>query len=119
MNAPEISRDLSGNIFAPSMVACPLKNRQEIGMGRCVENQRENGCHCEHALPSLRRIKEHLAQPGNRQAGTFEQDERGRAEALDEIAGLMERAEHIEKDRPPELKPPTLAETYRQAQSPD
>lgn len=80
-----------------TVVPCPLK-RSQIAVGRCVEYQQENGCHCEHALTSLRFVRRKLDEDdSSREAGFQER----RAEKLDEIRELTARAEQIEAARPP------------------
>lgn len=79
-----------------TVVPCPLK-RSQIAVGRCVEYQQENGCHCEHALTSLRLVRRHLELDDSHGAG----DAIRRAEKLDEIRELTARAEQIEAARPP------------------
>jgi hypothetical protein len=124
------TRELDRAAFATisgSFVPCPLKAGAQIAAGRCVEWQQENGCHCEHALPSLRRVEKHLTDEPARKAGPGDAMlavvEERRLEQLDGVRTLIERAEQMEKARPvvvakaPVPPPrPTLAQTYREAQ---
>jgi hypothetical protein len=86
--------------FAPtpgSMVSCPVKDGAQIGAGRCVEWQRDNGCHCDNALVSLRVVEEALQGRSHQEP---EDDARERIERLDDVRRLIVRAEQIEKQRP-------------------
>jgi hypothetical protein len=101
------TRDLAGGPAPGSAVPCPLKGGAQIAHGRCVEWQRDNGCHCEFALVSLRRVDEllHLGPvaPTNTERGQMARGahpEDDRQERLDEVRGLIARAMQMEKTRP-------------------
>lgn len=98
MNEPG-TRELDRGAPPGTVVPCPLKAGAMIGVGRCVEWQRDNGCNCEHALVSLRRVEELLAEKRSATSESAE-DEEARVERLDEVRGLIARAEQIEKERP-------------------
>jgi hypothetical protein len=81
-----------------TVVPCPLKQGARIGVGRCVEWQRDNGCHCEHALVALSATKKHLEHP--HQSTESEDAAAERAEQLDAVRELIRRAEQLERVRP-------------------
>lgn len=92
-----------------SSVACPLKGGAQIGNGRCVEWQRDNGCHCENALVALRGEEERLlAYPDpvpredqrNKGVPSARAIWQQQQQQLQEVRQLIARAEQIEKSRP-------------------
>jgi hypothetical protein len=111
-------RDLHTLPDPTSTVPCPLREQQHIAMGRCVEYQRDAGCHCEHALGALRRTEKFLIDPRGPQSAY---DATAQADQLDGVRALIERAVQIEKARP--AHPPGPMSTpmpleYREARRP-
>lgn len=97
------TRELDRAASPGSSVACPLKGGAQIGNGRCVEWQRDNGCHCGNALVALRRVEEHLVQEPLRDGGKVDNIvavKVERIQQLEQVRGLIARAEQIEKARP-------------------
>jgi hypothetical protein len=104
------SRELDRASAPGTDVPCPLKRGERIAMGRCVEWQLANGCHCEHALVAIRRVEMVLSEEparvakhtlGQRHGAIKLADvERQREEQLEALRGLHARAKEIEKQRP-------------------
>lgn len=91
------TRELAFAATPGSSVPCPLKGGAQIAHGRCVEWQRDNGCHCEYALVSLRREHDHLYGSPRQELPA---DAAARHEKLEEVEGLIKRAEALEAARP-------------------
>lgn len=111
------SRELDRPATPGTVVPCPLKNGAQIAVGRCVEWQDENGCHCEFALVSLGLVKELVeaetiftgdSKPGAElRIAALEADRDAR---LAKIRDLTARAKEIETARPPPIPKATPAE---------
>jgi hypothetical protein len=96
------TRELAFAATPGSSVPCALKGGAQIAPGRCVEWQVENDCHCEFALVSLRHVEEALKAP-IREAGpveTIAEAKAQRLKQLDEVRGLIARAEKLEREKP-------------------
>lgn len=110
------SRELDRPATPGTVVPCPLKSGAQIAVGRCVEWQDENGCHCQFALFSLGLVKKLVegetitgdSKPGSElRIAAREADRDAR---LAKIRDLTARAKEIETARPPPIPKVTPAE---------